>query len=52
MYEEIIKVLKNNIVTIPYNVRKKVGISQGTFIKWIVNEDNTITIKVLKFTEL
>lgn len=49
--ETISKILKQNLTTIPKEIRNEFGMDEGTFIKWIINDDKTITVKPLKFTE-
>lgn len=49
--KKISKVLKQNLTTIPKEIRNEFEIEEGTFIKWIINDDKSITIKPLKFME-
>lgn len=46
MTEAINRVLKQNKITIPKYIRNSldIDIQEGTFVKWISNDDNTITL--------
>jgi len=50
-FEQVSRVLKQNLVTVPIEIRNKFDISEGCYIKWTLEDDNTITVKSLKFAE-
>lgn len=50
-FEQVSRVLKQNLVTVPMEIRSKFDISEGCYIKWIIEDDDTITVKPLKFVE-
>jgi len=51
MSEKISKIDTGFKVTIPAQFRKLCNLNTGTYVKWIINEDNSITIKPVKIVE-
>ena len=45
MIEEISRISKQSLITIPMKIRNKFEMSEGTYVKWIVNDDDIIIIQ-------
>jgi len=51
LFEKNTRVLKQQMVTIPKEIRAKFEMEEGTYIKWVLDDNDVITIKPLVLKE-
>lgn len=51
MIEQISKIDTGFKITIPTKLRKQCNLKAGTYIKWVIDDDNLITLRSVEIIE-